>query len=163
MGFTPLANVFFTQDSDNWQISHSVPIGPHLVNQFRFGYVEATANQSGVPAPQSEVDALKLTGVFENLPDVQRTYPSAALTALSGVGGAVNAYQASNQPMWDISNGTTMIRGNHTFAFGMELPAVAVEPGLCEQLPRQFRIYRRFYWQSGSRHAARLLPECRCI
>jgi hypothetical protein len=140
VGFTPLANVFFTQDSDNWQISHSVPVGPHLVNQFRFGYVEATANQSGVPAPQSEVDALKLTGVFENLPDVQRTYPSAALTALSGVGGAVNAYQASNQPMWDISNGTTMIRGNHTFAFGINYRRWQLNRDLANNFLGNFRF-----------------------
>jgi hypothetical protein len=36
----------------------------------------------------------------------------------AGTGGAVNAYTASNQPMWDISNTTTWVRGNHTFNFG---------------------------------------------
>ena len=34
------------------------------------------------------------------------------------MGGAINAYSASNQPMWDISNTTTWIRGAHTFNFG---------------------------------------------
>ena len=33
-------------------------------------------------------------------------------------GGAVNEYTASNQPMWDISNTTTWVRGNHTLVFG---------------------------------------------
>ena len=33
-------------------------------------------------------------------------------------GGAVNDYTASNQPMWDISNTTTWVKGNHTFNFG---------------------------------------------
>jgi hypothetical protein len=33
-------------------------------------------------------------------------------------GGAVNDYTASNQPMWDISNTTTWVKGNHTLNFG---------------------------------------------
>src|SRR6185436_16550044 len=36
----------------------------------------------------------------------------------SGTGGAVNAYTASNQPMWDISNTTTWVRGSHTLNMG---------------------------------------------
>ena len=37
----------------------------------------------------------------------------------SGTGGAVNAYTASNQPMWDISNTTTWVKGSHTLNFGV--------------------------------------------
>ena len=33
-------------------------------------------------------------------------------------GGAVNDYTASNQPMWDVSNTTTWVTGNHTLNFG---------------------------------------------
>ena len=36
----------------------------------------------------------------------------------AGTGGAVNAYTASNQPMWDISNTTTWVKGSHTLNFG---------------------------------------------
>jgi hypothetical protein len=61
---TPLGDVFFIQKSTNWQVSHSLPIGPSLVNQFRLGYVEATTNQNGVTANQPDIDALRMTGVF---------------------------------------------------------------------------------------------------
>ncbi len=31
---------------------------------------------------------------------------------------AVNAFQASNQPMWDLSDSVNLIRGKHTFTIG---------------------------------------------
>jgi Carboxypeptidase regulatory-like domain len=118
---TPLGDVFFIQESRNWQVSHSFPIGQRIVNQFRFGYNEATANQNGVAADKADVDALKLTGVFTNtLSDAQRGAPGIAFSAggFARAGGAVNDYTTSNQPMWDISNTTTWIRGSHTLNFG---------------------------------------------
>lgn len=96
---TTLGNYFFVEQSTNWQVTHTVNIGPHMVNQFRLGFLEATANQYGSAAPQSAVDAMALTGVFQNMPDIQRTWPSIGMTGYSGVGGDINAYQASNQPM----------------------------------------------------------------
>lgn len=116
---TPNGRTFFTQESVNWQVSHSVTLGPRVVNQFRIGKLEATANQFGVFAPQSAVDAIGLTGVFQNLSDTTRTWPSIGMRGFSGVGGAVNAYQASFQPMWDISNSMTIIKGNHTITTGV--------------------------------------------
>jgi hypothetical protein len=118
---TPLGDVFFIQKSTNWQVSHSLPIRSTLVNLFRFGYVEATANQNGVTAEQADVDALRLTGVFTNtLSNAQRGYPGIAFAVggLARAGGAVNDHTTSNQPMWDISNTTTWIRGSHTLNFG---------------------------------------------
>jgi hypothetical protein len=115
---TTLADTFFIEDSTNWQVTHTINIGPHVVNQFRLGFLEATANQSGVPAPQSAVDAIALTGVFQKMPDIQRTWPLLSMTGYSSGGGAVNAYQASNQPMWDYSDSLNIIRGKHTFTVG---------------------------------------------
>ncbi len=115
---TQLGDTFFLEDATNWQVTHTVNVGPHLVNQFRLGYLEATANQFGVAAPQAAVDAIALTGVFQNMPDIQRTWPLLSMTGYAGVGGAVNAYQASNQPMWDMSDSLNIIRGNHTFTVG---------------------------------------------
>ena len=61
-----------------------------------------------------------LTGTFTDLPDAQRECPQHRHSGLfAGTGGAVNAYTASNQPMWDISNTTTWITGSHTFNFGV--------------------------------------------
>jgi hypothetical protein len=113
-----LGDYFFLEESTNWQVTHTVNIGPHMVNQFRLGFLEATANQFGTAAPQSAVDAIGLTGVFQNMPDIQRTWPSINMPGYSGVGGAVNAYQASNQPMWDMSDSLNIIRGKHTFTVG---------------------------------------------
>ncbi|HKX33236.1 MAG TPA: carboxypeptidase regulatory-like domain-containing protein [Blastocatellia bacterium] len=120
-GVSPVGDTFFIQRSRNWQLSHSWPIGNKLVNQFRFGRVDATVNQNGVPADRAEISALGLTGVFtDTMSDLQRGYPGIAFSAggLSRAGGAVNDYTTSNQPMWDLSNTTTWIRGSHTLNIG---------------------------------------------
>lgn len=114
----PAGDRVFVQDTNNWQVSHSWPIRNTVVNQFRLGYVEARGDQHGIPCPQADVDFLNTQGVFTNVPDDQRECPSIAMQSYSGTGGAVNAYSASNQPMWDISNTTTWVRGSHTLNFG---------------------------------------------
>lgn len=111
-------NRVFVQDTTNWQVSHSWPIRSNLVNQFRVGHVEALADQHGIPCAQADVDFLNVTGTFTSIPDVQRECPSIGMTGYSGTGGAVNAYTASNQPMWDVSNTTTWVSGRHTLNFG---------------------------------------------
>jgi hypothetical protein len=92
------------------------------VNQFRFGYVGATANQHGSTGDPADVAALKLTGVFPNLDDDQRSLPGVSFAGvgvgLINGGSAGNDYQASYQPMWDISNNTAKIHGRHTLNFG---------------------------------------------
>ena len=111
-------NRVFEQDTSNWQVSHSWPIRNTLVNQARVGRVDARADQHGVPCAQGDVDFLRVTGTFTSIPDPQRECPSIGMTGFSGTGGAVNAYTASNQPMWDISNTTTWVNGSHTLNFG---------------------------------------------
>jgi hypothetical protein len=106
------------QDTTNWQVSHTWPIQNNIVNVFRIGRVGALANIEGTPCPQSDVDFLQLTGVFTNIPDPQRGCPGVGIQGFANVGGAVNDYTASNQPMWDVSNTTTWITGNHTIKFG---------------------------------------------
>jgi len=122
-GATEMGDIFFLQKTRNWQVSHSVPVGTKLVNQFRFGYVGATANQNGTAGDPADVAALGLTGVFTNLNDQQRSLPGIAWggvgTGLANVGSGGNDYQTSYQPMWDISNTTTWIRGRHTLNFGL--------------------------------------------
>ncbi len=116
----PIGDVFFRQESLNWQVAHSQPLGQNVVNQFRFGYLEFTANQYGAPAAQSDVDALGLAGVFTKLSSTQRAYPFINFQSggLSNAGGTVNATMLSNQPMWDLNNTTSLIRGLHTLSFG---------------------------------------------
>jgi hypothetical protein len=111
-------NRVFEQDTENWQVSHTWAARSNLVNQVRVGYVEARADQHGIACPQGDVDFLGVTGTFTSIPDVQRECPSIGMTGFAGTGGAVNAYTASNQPMWDISNTTTWVSGDHTLNFG---------------------------------------------
>ena len=73
----------------------------------------------GSGAPQGDVDFLGSTGTFTGLPEAQRECPSIGIQGFAGTGGAVNAYSASNQPMWDLSNTTTWITGRHTLNFGL--------------------------------------------
>ena len=114
----PAGDRVFVQDTHNWQVSHSWPLRNTLVNQFRIGRVDARADQHGIPCPQADVDFLRLTGTFTGVPDDQRECPSIGMTGYAGTGGAVNAYTASNQPMWDLSNTMTWVRGSHTLNFG---------------------------------------------
>jgi hypothetical protein len=114
-----VGNRVFVQDTTNWQVSHSWPFRSNLVNQFRIGHVGALADQHGVACPQGDVDFLNVTGTFTSIPDVQRECPSIGMTGYSGTGGAVNAYTASDQPMWDLSNTTTWVKGTHTLNFGV--------------------------------------------
>jgi hypothetical protein len=117
----PIGNNFFVEDTTNWAVSHTITFGPNIVNQFRFGYLEATADQGGYPADPADISSLGLTGVFTDLSPAQRVYPSIGMTGgYSGVGGAVNAYTASNQPMWEFADSLTIVRGNHTLGMGVE-------------------------------------------
>jgi len=109
----------FEQDTTNWQVSHTWPFRSNVVNQFRVGRVDARADQKGIGCPQGDVDFLGSTGTFTGLPEAQRECPSIGIQGFAGTGGAVNAYSASNQPMWDLSNTTTWITGRHTLNFGM--------------------------------------------
>jgi hypothetical protein len=113
-----MGDSLFVQETTNWQVSHTWPIKNNVVNVFRFGRLEAMANQEAEPCPQSDVDFLAMTGTFTNIPDPQRGCPGVGMQGYATVGGVVNDFTSSNQPMWDISNTTTWITGNHTVRFG---------------------------------------------
>ena len=137
-----LGDIFFVQKTHNWQVSHSMPISATLVNQFRVGYIGATANQNGFTAPLADVQAAGLTGVFDNLTDEQRSYPALGFggtgTGLAGAGSAVNDFQASYQPMWDLSNTTTWINGRHTLNFGANYRSWSLQRDLANDFLGQF-------------------------
>ncbi len=154
---TDLGDIFFVQETRNWQISHAVPIGAGFVNESRFGYLRALANQNGATADQSDIDALGLTGVFTNLDDDQRSYPAVGFggvgAGLSGGGSAVNDYQASNQPMYDISNASTWIRGSHTFKFGANFRQWSLQRDLANDFLGQFTYSGFFTGNETQDHA----------
>ncbi|HEY7181065.1 MAG TPA: carboxypeptidase regulatory-like domain-containing protein, partial [Blastocatellia bacterium] len=154
---TELGDRFFIQQTRNWQISHTIPFGADLVNQFRLGYIEARADEHGPAALQSDIDALRLTGVFTGIPDVQRTYPAVGFagvgTGLAGGGSSVNDYTTSFQPMWDISNTTTWVRGNHTLNFGANFRKWSLQRDLANDFLGQF-TYSGFFTGNGTRDHA---------
>jgi hypothetical protein len=139
---TELGDRSFIQQTKSWQVSHTIPFGANLVNQFRLGYIQARADENGPAAPQSDIDALQLTGVFTDIPDVQRTYPAVGFNSfgsgLAGGGSAVNDFTTSYQPMWDISNTTTWIRGNHTLNFGASFRKWSLQRDLANDFLGQF-------------------------
>lgn len=154
---TDIGDVFFVQKTKNWQVSHTIPFSSNLVNQFRFGYVEALAVQHGATAPQSDIDPLQLTGVFTGLADDQRSYPAVGFggvgTGLQGGGSAVNDYQSSNQPMIDISNTTTWIRGRHTLNFGANIRQWSLQRDLANDFLGQFTFSGFFTGNTTRDHA----------
>jgi carboxypeptidase family protein len=106
------------QKTTNWQVSHTWPIRNNIVNTARVGRVEAEANIIPATCPAADIDFLNLTGVFTSIPDDQRGCPGINIQGYASTGGPVNSYQASNQPMWDVSNTTQWVTGNHTLTFG---------------------------------------------
>ena len=88
----PFGIGIFNEQSNSWQISHTISLGHNNVNNFRFGHLDPTAIQGGNPAPTSDVTTLGLTGVFQNLPSYARLYPSITLQGLAntGFGSQVN-------------------------------------------------------------------------
>jgi hypothetical protein len=154
---TELGDRSFIQQTRNWQVSHTIPFGANLVNQFRIGYIQARADEHGPAAPQSDIDAVRLTGVFTGIPDVQRTYPAVGFagvgTGLAGGGSAVNDYTTSFQPMWDISNTTTWIRGNHTLNIGANFRKWSLQRDLANDFLGQF-TYSGFFTGNGTRDHA---------
>jgi hypothetical protein len=154
---TELGDVFFVQKARNWQISHSVPVGTNLVNQFRFGYVGGTAVQHGAPADPADIAALQLTGVFTDLNPDQNSYPAVGFggvgSGMSGGGSAVNDYQSSYQPMWDVSNTTTWIRGRHTLSFGANYRKWNLQRDLANDFNGQFTFSGFFTGNKTRDHA----------
>ena len=86
-------------------ISHAGRSGIRVVNQLRIGRVAARSRPARHRVPAVGRGLPQRDGrSFTSIPDAQRECPSIGMTGFSGTGGAVNAYTASNQPMWDISN-----------------------------------------------------------
>jgi outer membrane receptor protein involved in Fe transport len=154
---TELGDRIFIQDSKNWQISHSWPIASTLVNQFRVGYVGADALEHGITAPQADIDALGLTGVFTNANELQRAYPGIGFggvgTGLAAGGGRVNDYTTSSQPMWDLSNTTTWIRGRHTLNFGFNYRRWSLQRDLANEFFGNFNFNGFFTGNTNQQHA----------
>ena len=117
----PSGVAVFTGKSQSWAISHTIPLTHNIVNNFRFGNLEAIFNQGGNPAPPSDVAALGLTGVFQNIPAPYRLYPSVALQGFSGsYGSQGNDSTTSDIPIWEFADSLTIVHGKHTLGTGFD-------------------------------------------
>ena len=111
----------FTEKEESWMISHTVSLSQNIVNNFRFGRLEATANQGGNPASASDVSALGITGTFQNIAAPYRLYPTVTFQTLSGsYGSQGNDSTTSDIPTWEFADSVTMNHGRHTFGFGLD-------------------------------------------
>jgi len=116
----PFGNGSFVEKETSWTVGHTINIGSHLVNQARYGQLEATANQCSQAVPQSVIDAIGFTGVYPNLSDCARSYPGITLNPTSRVGGPVNDTTLSNIPTREIADSLTLIHGRQTLTMGVD-------------------------------------------
>jgi len=110
----------FDEISKSWTVSHTISFSHNLVNNFRFGYLSAVANQGGPAPPDAAISQLALTGIFPHFASGQASWPNLTLSQFGGTGGPINAYTASRQPMWEFADSLTMVRGRHTFTMGAD-------------------------------------------
>src|SRR5581483_7674043 len=111
----------FVEKSQSWEISHTINLSHNTVNNFRFGRLEAVSNQGGNPAPTTDVSALGLTGVFQNIPAPYRLYPRVNFQNLTAAYGSQgNDSTTSDIPMWEFADSLSLIRGKHTITTGFD-------------------------------------------
>ncbi len=113
----------FTEDSTSWSISHTIELGASNVNNFRVGYLHATAIQGAPPASSDQISALGVAGVFTTLPaSYAAGFPTIGFQgALLGTFGSPgNNPTTSDIPTWEFADSFTMIRGKHTIGIGFD-------------------------------------------
>jgi hypothetical protein len=104
----------------NWEVSHTISLGPKNVNNFRFGYLDAQAPQGAPAPPASAISALNESGVFTKFAALQQTWPNVGLSQYSGTGGPVNSYTGSDNPNWEYADSFTSVHGKHTIGLGVD-------------------------------------------
>jgi hypothetical protein len=111
----------FTEDTTSWTISHTISLGSRIVNNFRFGYLHATAIQGAPATSSSAISALNVAGIFSNLPTYARGFPTISLAfPLGSFGSPGNNPTTSDIPTWEFADSVTMNRGRHTIGFGFD-------------------------------------------
>lgn len=104
----------------NWAISHTISFGASMVNNFRFGYLDAQAPQGAPAPPAAAVQQLGMTGVFTHFAALQQTWPSLALSQYNTTGGPVNAYTGSDNPEWEFADSFSWLHGNQNINIGFD-------------------------------------------
>jgi hypothetical protein len=112
----------FTEQSTSWTISHTVTLGSNNVNNFRFGYLHATAIQGAPATSSSDISALNVSGVFTTLPGFAQGFPTLNFegTLFGSYGSPGNNPSTSDIPTWEFADSVSMIRGKHTIGVGFD-------------------------------------------
>ena len=121
----PFGESVFDGKSESWEVSHTIPLSSNVVNTFRFGRLEPIFNQGGVPAPDGDVSKIGLSGVFPNLPDAARLYPTVAFQGINNTtfGSPSGNYTTSDIPTWEFADSLSVVHGKHTLAVGADYRA----------------------------------------
>jgi len=121
----PYGLTTFDETEKQWAVSHTINFHGAYVNNARFGYLDAIANE-GSPAPTAaQISALGLQNVFTHFAPLQASWSGigfngAGASAYSGFGGSVNSYTGSDIPSWEFADSLTLVKGKHTITTGLE-------------------------------------------
>lgn len=127
-GIMPVANLIDTQQARNYTLVYTHVFTSRLVNQFRFGYLEALAANLPYAISSADQTALAFNNALElsnqGYPSISfgvGTNPNAQMQ-YSGTGGTSNVPSVGNQPMGDLSDSVSWTVGKHNinFGFGMQ-------------------------------------------
>lgn len=117
----PFGLTLFTEDSSSWEVSHTISLGSRNVNNIRYGQLSSKLIQGVHPAPQADIAALGLTGIFTDLPDYARGYPTISIGGYSGsFGSPGNDPVTSDIPQWEVADSFTSSHGKHTLSAGFD-------------------------------------------
>lgn len=122
----PVGDEAYLQNSRNYTVTYTRSFTPTLLNQFRYGYLNATSYQTTYPISQADLSFLDLKGTFSKMPDL--TYPGISLgtyplipnasIAYAGSGGSGLTPFGTSEMMNDLSDSLSWAKGKHTVGVG---------------------------------------------
>jgi hypothetical protein len=103
----------------------------NLINQFRFGYLKTDNSHRGVAAPQDQVAALKLSGLYpvKSTPYVEVNWLNNGNNYALFGGSANNDPNLFSQPTYDMSDSLTINHGRHTITTGVGFRTLKLNDG----------------------------------
>ena len=104
----------------NWEVSHTISFGASMVNNFRFGYLDAQAPEGAPAPPAAAVSELAETGTFKTFAALQQSWPTLNLSQFNNHGGSTNAYTGSDNPAWEFADSFSWVHGRHNLSFGFD-------------------------------------------
>ena len=123
---TALSNTITTQDTRNYTLTYTHLFSPTLINQFRYGYLEALSIQNPYVIAPDDLQFLNLQGIF-NMPNMG--YPGIAF-GTQPLPNASTPYSASAsngvtplgslQGMNDFADSVSWTKGKHSIGAGFE-------------------------------------------